>query len=66
MRVIEDRASSHGELVVTILAVEEFLLSFEFRCGHLTSRALNASRPAETAQEFAALIIGRKSSINVN
>lgn len=60
VRVIEDRASGHGKLVVTVFAVEKFLLGFKFRSGLLAARALDAKRPAETAQHFAASFVSRE------
>lgn len=58
--VIEDRASRHGELIVTVFAVEQFLVGFQFNRGLLAARALNASGPAETAQQFTAPLVGRE------
>src|ERR1700730_7736536 len=52
MGVIKDRASRHGELVVTVFAVEQFLVSLQLNSSLLAARAFDANGPAETAQQF--------------
>lgn len=66
VRVIEDRASGDGELIVAILTVEQLLLGFEFDSGHLAAQAFRASGPAETDKQFAALFFGREHRIYIN
>ena len=62
MRVIKDRSSCDTELIVAILAVEEFLIGFEFNSCLLAARALDASGPAKAAQKFTAPLVSRKLS----
>lgn len=64
--IVEDRASGHRELVVTLFAVVESLFGFEFRCVHVASRAADAFRPAQTSKHLAALFIGRKHGVYIN
>ena len=66
VRVIEDRASRDGELVVTIFAVVESLFGFKFDNGHLAARAADAFGPAQASKQFAALFIGRKHGVYIN
>lgn len=66
VRVIENRASGDGELVVATLAVVERLFGFQFDSGHLAARALRASRPAQTGEHFAAFIISREQGVYIN
>ena len=58
MGIIEDRVSCNGELVVTILAVEELFSSRKLYDGHLAAQALNALRPPQAHQKFSAFFVG--------
>jgi len=60
VRIIEDRAYGDGELVVTVFAVEEFLFGFKLHNRLFAARALDASGPAETAQQLAATVVSRE------
>jgi len=66
MRVIEDRASGYGELIITILAIEELLRRRQFRNFAVTAGAFRAIRPAQAVEQFAALFIGIKQVHHVN
>lgn len=55
MRVIEDRARRHGKLIVTALAVEQLLVSLKFYSRVVAAPAMRAIRPAQAAEQFAAL-----------
>lgn len=60
VRIIEYRAYGDGELVVTVFAVEEFLFGFKLHNRLFAARALDASGPAETAQQLAATVVSRE------
>lgn len=66
MGVIENRAGSHGKLVIASLAVEQLLYGREFDSGHLAAWALNASGPAEPDKNLAALFVSVEQVNNVN
>src|SRR6266581_2151285 len=55
MGVVKDRASRYSKLVIAALAVEDLFLSVKFYCRVATARALWATRPAESAEQFTAL-----------
>jgi len=65
VRIIENRASGHSELIVAILAVEQFLVGFEFYSSLFAARAFNAQRPTETAQHLAASFVSGELSAQV-
>lgn len=50
VRVIENRSSGDGELVIAFLAVVERLFGFQFDSGHLAARAFRASGPAQPCE----------------
>ena len=56
MGVVKDRASGHGKLVVTALAVEKLFVSLKLYSRVIAARALRSIVPAETAEQFAALL----------
>ena len=64
--VIEDRASSNCELIITILTVKELLFCFQFYDRHLAAQALDTAGPTETDKEFAAFFISIEQIYNVN
>lgn len=66
VRVIENRASGDGELVVAILAVVESLFGFKFHDFHLAARATDAFGPAQAGEQFAALFVSREHTVYVN
>lgn len=66
MAIIENRSCRHGELVVTVLAVEQLFLGLKLDSGHLAARALRASGPAEPDKQFAAPIFGSEHGVYVN
>jgi len=57
MGIIEDRTSGYGELVVAILAVEQLLFSRQFNRWTFATRTLRTFRPAQAAENFAALFV---------
>src|ERR1039458_871916 len=66
MGVIEDRASSDGELVVTTLAIEQLFRCLKFNYSHLAARAFRAIRPAEPDKNLAAFFVSIEQVDNVN
>ena len=66
VRIVEHGSRSRRELVVTILAVEKLLFSFKLDHWAFAAQASRAFRPAETDQQFAALIFGAKESVYIN
>lgn len=66
MRVVKNRASGNGELIIALFAVKQLLLSFELNDGHFATRAFRASGPAETHKHFAALLIRREHGVYIN
>lgn len=66
VRIIEDRASGYSELVVTVLAVEELFVGFEFYHVRLAAGAPRAFGPAQPDKQFAASFVGRKQRVYVN
>lgn len=66
MGVIENRARRDGELVVAVLAIEKLFVGFQFDSGHLAARALRASGPAQTGEQFAAFFVSREQSVYIN
>jgi hypothetical protein len=66
MGIIENRAGGHTELVVTSLAVEELLYGRQLNGWHLTTRAFDASGPAEPDKNLAAFFVGIEQVYNVN
>jgi hypothetical protein len=66
MRVVEDRACGHAELVITIFAIEQLLRRRQFDCRRFASQAFNAAGPAKPDKKFAALFVGVEQVYNVN
>ena len=66
MRIVEDSASGHAKLVLTVFAVEEMLFGFEQRDWPLTTQATWPFREAQPGEQFAALGIRREHRVNVN
>src|SRR6266478_1994758 len=66
VRVIEDRASGDGKLVVAVLAVEQLLFGFQFYGGHLAAHTFNATGPAKAHEQLAALLVSIEQVNNVN
>ena len=66
MRVIENRSSRDRELIVAILAVEQFLIGLQFDGTLLAARAFDTKRPAQTAEHFAASFVSRELSSYVH
>lgn len=66
VRVVEDRARSHGELIIASFAVVERLFGFQFNSGHLAARALDTSWPAQAGEHLAALFVGREHGVYIN
>lgn len=66
MRVIENRASGDGELVVALFAIEKLFLGFQFNRVHMAARAVDAFRPAEPNKQLAALLVSRKERVYIN
>ena len=66
MGIIEDRASRDGELVVTVLAIEELFRSLKLDRWHLAAWTLRANGPAQAHKNFAALFVGVEQVYNVN
>src|SRR5579859_473851 len=64
--IIEYRASGDGELVVTVFAVEQLLLGFEFDHGSLAAQAARPFREAQARQKLTALLFGREHGVYVN
>ena len=66
MRVIEDGARRHRELIVAALAIEKLFLGFEFDGFHLASWAAHAFGPAQPDEQFSTLFFGREHGVYVN
>ena len=66
MRIIEHSTGSDRKLIVTIFAVEELLFRFQSDRRGLAAQATRAFRPAETNEQFAALIFGAEQDIYIN
>ncbi len=66
VRIVEYGAGSDGELVITVFAVKELLVSVEFHHGAFAAQALRAFRETETNEQFAALIFSAKQSAYIN
>jgi hypothetical protein len=66
MGIIENRAGSDGELIVTVLAVEQLLFSFKLDHWTLATQAFRAIGPAETDQKLAALVFSREQDVYIN
>lgn len=66
VRVVENRASGDGELVVAVFAVEQLLCGFKLDHVAFAAQAARTFRPAQTRQQFAALGFGRKHRVYVN
>ncbi len=64
--IVKHRAGSDGELIVTILAVEQVLRRLQFHNGAFAAQALGAFGEAETNEQIAAPIFGRKKSVYIN
>jgi len=64
--IVEHRAGSNRELIVTVFAVEELLFRFQLDHGSLAAQAARAFRPAETDEQFAAFIFGTEQGIYIN
>jgi hypothetical protein len=66
MRVIENRSSRDGKLVIAVLAVEQLLFGFQFHGWHLAAHTFNATGPAETDKQLAAFFVSVEQVNNVN
>ena len=66
VRIIEDRAGSHGELIIAFLAVEKLLGGRQLGNWAFTAQAFNAIWPAQAHKQFAAFFIGIEQVYNVN
>jgi hypothetical protein len=66
VRIIEHRAGSSRKLVIAILAVEKLFFSLKLDHWAFAAQALRAFGPAETHQQFSALIFGAKESVYIN
>jgi hypothetical protein len=66
VRVIEDRASGDGELVITLFAVEELPCRRQFHNGAFASQTFRTIRPTQTNEQLTALFVGAKQVHNVN
>lgn len=64
--VIENRSSRHGELVVTLFAVEQLLFRLKLDHWHLAAQTLDAFGPAKPDKQLSALFIGREHGIYIN
>lgn len=64
--VIEDSSSGYGELVVTLFAVVENLVGFQFGGIGITSWATRAFGPTQTGKKLAALFVIGKHRVYVN
>jgi len=66
MRIIENRASGHGELIIALLAVEELLFSLQLDHGAFAAKALRPLWEPQAGEQFPTLGIGREQGIHVN
>ncbi len=66
VRVIEHRAGSDRELIVTVFAVEELLVGIQLDHGAFAAQALRAFGEAETNQKLTALIFGAEQGVYIN
>lgn len=66
VRVIENRSSGHRELIITVLAVEEMLLGFEFDHRAFAAQTTRAFGEAQARQKFAAFGISREKRVYVH
>lgn len=64
--VVEDRAGSHRELIVTLLAIEKLFRGREFNDWHLAAQAFNASRPPKAHKKLSAFFVGVEQVYNIN
>ncbi len=66
MRVVKDRASSDGELIIAFLAVEQLLFGLKLRHWPFAAHAFWTVRPAQADKQFTAFIVGVEQVDNVN
>lgn len=66
MRVVEDCARRHTELIVARFAVKELLRRCEFNYCAVAAETFNSIRPAEAHKQFAAFVVGIEQVYNVN
>ena len=66
VRVIEYGAGSNRELIVTVFAVEELLLSLKLYHWPFAAQALRAFGEAQANQKLTALVFGAKQSVYIN
>jgi hypothetical protein len=66
MRIIEYGAGSNRELIVTVFAVEELLLSLKLYHWPFAAQALRAFGEAQANQKLTALVFGAKQSVYVH
>jgi hypothetical protein len=66
MRVVEDRASGDGKLVIAVLAVKELLRRLQFDSRAFAAQALGTLGPAEAHKQFAASFIGVEQVNHIN
>lgn len=66
VRIIEHGAGRDGELIVTILAVEEALSGFQFNRWPIAAQAAGTFRPAQANQKLLALVFGREKGVYIN
>jgi len=64
--IIEHGASRDGELIVTILAVEELLFGFEFYHRNLAAQTAWAFREAQARKKLTAFLFGREHRVDIN
>src|SRR5437667_9275252 len=61
MRIMEDRAGSNGELVIALSAIEQLVAGNEAdNLLSVAARTFGTVRPAQSFQQFPALLIGRE------
>ena len=66
VRVVEHRAGSDGELIVTVFAVEELFVGIQLDHRAFAAQTLRAFGEAETNQKLAAPIFGVKQRVYIN
>ncbi len=64
--IVEHSAGSHGELVITLFAVEELFVGIQLDHGAFAAQAVWAFREAETDKKLTALILSAKQSVYIN
>ena len=66
VRIVEYRAGSDGELIVTILAIEQVLLRLQLHDRPFAAQTLRTFRETQTNEQVTAFIFGREKSVYIN